>query len=86
MITTLPGPSEVTRRDVQMLRAVQVGRASIDHGQTLLIDGRQCCDQIAGMRLIGNRLVAPALPGQEKTTVRAQLTDTGVAALVGGAR
>lgn len=81
-----PVLAEITRRDQQMLRAVACGRAEIDHGRTLRIDGLPCCDQVAGMRLIGNRLVVPSLPGQENDVVRARLTDSGEAALTGGIR
>lgn len=80
---TTPVLAEVTGVDLKMLRAVQIGRACIAHG-TLLVDGLPCCDQIAARRLVDNRLVVPAGPGSDP--VRAMLTDSGAAALTGGAR
>lgn len=66
----------MTGTERQILRAVRTGHGQIA-GRELLIDGLHCCDQIAAARLLGNRLVVPAIPDASGQPVLARLTDAG---------
>ncbi len=70
----------LSRRDLALLRAVQVGRAELVCGRQphLLVDGLHVCDQDTAA-LTG--LIAPAIPGRVGMRVLAQLTDAGQRAL-----
>jgi hypothetical protein len=72
--------SELSRRDLAMLRAVAANRCELisSCGPILVIDGRYCCDQLATRRLTEIGLIE--LPsGQMRTP--AMLTAMGRAAL-----
>ena len=72
----------LSRRDLSLLRAVQVGRAELVCGRQphLLVDGLHVCDQDTAA-LTGAGLIVPAIPGQVGMRVLAQLTDAGARAL-----
>lgn len=64
----------LTPRDRAVLRAVAAGRCTLATGSALLVDGRFCADQFAGLRLSGAGLIAGA-------TGAAALTPAGRALL-----
>jgi hypothetical protein len=72
-IMTTMTPSELSHRDRAVLRAVAAGRCVVsgDVGMSLLIDGRYCSDQFAGVRLSGAGLIAASVsrPGPAKITL-----------------
>lgn len=57
--------SELSHRDRAVLRAVAAGRCVVsgDIGMSLIIDGRYCSDQFAGVRLSGAGLIATSVSG-----------------------
>ncbi|HEY6423125.1 MAG TPA: hypothetical protein VIY28_07725 [Pseudonocardiaceae bacterium] len=63
---------ELSHRDRAVLRAVAAGRCVVsgDIGLSLLIDGRYCSDQFAGLRLKDAGLIAASVsqPGHAKLT------------------
>ncbi len=65
-------PTELSHRDRAVLRAVAAGRCVVseDIGMSLLIDGRYCSDQFAGVRLSSAGLIAASVsrPGLAKLT------------------
>jgi hypothetical protein len=58
-------PTELSHRDRAVLRAVAAGRCVVSGniGMSLLIDGRYCSDQFAGLRLSGAGLIATSASG-----------------------
>ena len=81
-VTTTDAPTELTRRDRAILKAVADGRAELVHGD-LLLDGRCCCDQMAAHRLARVGLIAPLGRSDVHQRVPARLTAAGAARLTG---
>lgn len=83
--TELESRYGVTGRDRSILRDVAAGRVAMTSGQqpALIVDGRNCCDQSAGRRLMEAGLIEPARSGAVGQWVPAVLTDAGLTALAG---
>lgn len=78
-VGTTPADSDLTNRDLAILRAVGRGGAEVAVGAQpdLFLDGRCCCDQLAAHRLVRAGLIGPAVPGATGTRVAARLTRAG---------
>jgi len=78
-----PESTALTRRAVNMLKAVRDGRAqlALSCEPDLYVDGIPCCDQVTA-RLLGRLgLISPARPGYTGELVPAVATEAGRAVL-----
>lgn len=74
--------SELNRRELAILRAVECGNGEIVVGcaTDLAVDGRWC-DHVAATNIVVRGLVCAAHPGRTCERVHARLTESGRAAL-----
>jgi hypothetical protein len=82
-----PEGTTLTRRAVNMLKAVQDGRAqlSLSCEPDLYVDGIPCCDQVTARVLGRLGLISPARPGSAAELVPAVVTKAGRRVLAGSA-
>lgn len=80
---TRPESGPLTRRAVNMLKAVRDGRAQLSLGcePDLYVDGIPCCDQATARTLGRLGLIAANGPGRPGDLVPAVVTDEGRNAL-----
>ena len=78
-----PEGASLTRRAVNMLRAVHDGRAQLSFScePDLYVDGIPCCDQVTARVLGRLGLIAPALPAAVGELVPAVVTEAGLRVL-----
>ncbi|MEU4251800.1 hypothetical protein AB0F15_30720 [Amycolatopsis sp. NPDC026612] len=76
---TGPACGPLTRRAVNMLRAVDAGRAelSLSCEPDLYVDGLPCCDQATARLLCRLGLISPGRPGAAGDLVPAAVTEEG---------
>ncbi|SFR29887.1 hypothetical protein SAMN04488564_1232 [Lentzea waywayandensis] len=75
--------SDLSKRDVALLRAVAAGRAQMSQScePDLFIDGMASCDQTAARCLAHAGLIEPVLPAVAGSLTRARLTLLGASVL-----
>ena len=73
------GPRGLSYRDRAILRAVAGGTAQlvVSAEPDLLLDGRNCSDQMAAHRLARAGLIVPTVPGDAGERVPAELSTAG---------
>jgi hypothetical protein len=74
-----PESATLTRRAVNMLKAVRDGRAQLAPScePDLYVDGIPCCDQVTARMLGRLGLISPVRPGQPGELVPAVVTEAG---------
>ena len=78
--------TELSYRDLALLRAVAAGRAQITRSRVpdVFVDGIACCDQVSAGRLARSGLIEPSVPAVIGQRVPARLTALGARMLDDG--